>query len=189
VILFNLFDNAHVYHFSENPDIARFAPRVLPGRLHDEAVVWAIDAAHAHLYFFPRDCPRILFNAKSDTTEADRERFLAHTDALRGIAAIESAWLQRLRETQLYVYRFPLASPWTPLHDFGGYIARETVEPVGVEPVGDLLARLADAGIELRITPSLWPLYAAVVASTLEFHIIRMRNAAPELTPVAQPKL
>jgi hypothetical protein len=27
--------------------------------------------------------------------------------------------------------------------------------------------------------PSLWPLYEAVIASTLEFSIIRWRNAAP----------
>lgn len=189
--MFNVFDDAHVYHFSENPDIARFAPRVIPGRSNDEAVVWAIDADNAHLYFFPRDCPRILFGAKTDTTEADRERFLAHTDAPRGVAAIEGAWLERLRNTPLFVYRFPRAEVWTPIRDFGGYVAREPVHPVGVHPVGDLLARLESAGLELRITPSLWPSYHAVAASTLEFHIIRMRNAAPEVakaTPT-QPKL
>jgi hypothetical protein len=48
-----------------------------------------------------------------------------------------------------------------------------------VEPVGDLLARHAAAGIELRITPSLWPLCDAVVGSGLRFSMVRMANAEP----------
>jgi hypothetical protein len=58
-------------------------------------------------------------------------------------------------------------------------VARQAVEPVRVEPVGDLLAAHAAAGVELRIMPSLWTLYEAVIASTLQFSIIRWRNAAP----------
>jgi hypothetical protein len=58
-------------------------------------------------------------------------------------------------------------------------VSRETVVPVSVEPVGDLMEALAAAGAELRIMPSLWPLYDAVIASTLDFSIIRWRNASP----------
>ena len=50
-----------LYHFSEEPDIAVFAPRALPARPEiTEPLVWAIDAAHQHMYLFPRDCPRAL---------------------------------------------------------------------------------------------------------------------------------
>ncbi|MDQ6905547.1 MAG: hypothetical protein M3176_01840, partial [Chloroflexota bacterium] len=35
------------------------------------------------------------------------------------------------------------------------HVSRELVVPLSVEPVGDLLAALTDAGVELRITPSL----------------------------------
>ena len=45
--------------------------------------------------------------------------------------------------------------------------------------LGDLLARHADAGIELRMVDNLWPLWERVVASTLEFSGIRLRNAKP----------
>lgn len=49
--------------------------------------------------------------------------------------------------------------------------------PVSVKPVGDLLDRHAQAGIELRIVPNLWSLRDAVVESGLDFSLIRMRNA------------
>jgi hypothetical protein len=43
--------------------------------------------------------------------------------------------------------------------------------------VGDLLERPVMAGIELRLLPNLWPLWDRVVASSLEFSGIRLRNA------------
>ena len=48
-----------------------------------------------------------------------------------------------------------------------------------VEPVGDLLAAHAGAGIELRIVPSLWPLHDLAVSDRWDFSIVRMRNARP----------
>ena len=45
-------------------------------------------------------------------------------------------------------------------------------------PLGDLLARHAAAGIELRIVPDLQSLWERVVATTLEFSGIRLRNLA-----------
>ena len=43
--------------------------------------------------------------------------------------------------------------------------------------MGDLLQRHVEAGIELRIVTNLWPLIDAIVASGLEFSIIRQANA------------
>jgi hypothetical protein len=45
--------------------------------------------------------------------------------------------------------------------------------------VGDLLGRHADAGIELRITPSIWPFWRRVASSTVLFSGSRLRNSAP----------
>jgi Family of unknown function (DUF6886) len=43
---------------------------------------------------------------------------------------------------------------------------------------GDLLARHAEAGNELRISPSLYPLWDRVIETSLDFSGIRLRNAA-----------
>ena len=51
-----------------------------------------------------------------------------------------------------------------------------------IKPVGDPLARHAEAEIELRIVPHLWPLIDAILASGLEFSIIRTANAQPCVT-------
>ena len=61
-----------------------------------------------------------------------------------------------------------------------GYkIARQPVEPLSVAPIDDLLAALVAHDVELRVMRSLWRLYDAAVASSLQFSIIRMRNAQP----------
>jgi hypothetical protein len=46
-------------------------------------------------------------------------------------------------------------------------------------PIDDLLAELISHNVELRVMPSLWKLHDAVVDSSLQFSIIRMRNAQP----------
>ena len=48
-----------------------------------------------------------------------------------------------------------------------------------MSPLGDLLERHAAAGIELRIVPDLSALWQRVIASTLEFSGIRLRNLNP----------
>jgi len=45
--------------------------------------------------------------------------------------------------------------------------------------IDDLPARHADAGIELRVTPSIWPFWRRVTNSTVEFSGSRLRNTAP----------
>ena len=45
--------------------------------------------------------------------------------------------------------------------------------------VDDLLGRHARAGIELRITPSIWPFWRQVADSTVGFSGSRLRNTAP----------
>jgi hypothetical protein len=97
----------------------------------------------------------------------------------RRLHAIEASWLERVRRCQLYAYVFD-RSPFQLKHAEAGYwVARSDVAPTSVTPVGDLLARHAEAGIELRIVDTLWPLIDAIVASGLEFSIIRKANARP----------
>ena len=172
-----------LYHFSERADIAHFVPRTLASRPELPAAIWAIDEEHAPLYWLPRDCPRVAFWALPTSTPEDRARFLGQT-AARIVIAIEAGWLDRVRQTKLFVYHLPAASFYEPEGEGPGYhIARVAVTPRRVEPVGDLLARIAARGVELRLTPSLWPLYHALLPATLHYSMIRMRNAQPDRSP------
>lgn len=163
-----------VFHVSEEAGIARFEPRPMPR--HPGNAVWAIDAAHLPHYLLPRDCPRACWARGAATTEADAARFASSAPR---VIAVEWAWLARIRRTRLHVYAFD-AAPFAPLDDIAGYvISRVGVTPVAVAEVDDVLRALAAREVELRIVPSLWPLHDAIAASSLDFSIIRMRNAAP----------
>ena len=166
---------SRLWHVSEDDSIRRFEPRGDPGHDSPEALVWAIDDEHVPAYWFPRDLPRGTFWAVESTTDADVERFLTGDRALR-VHAIEASWLDQLRAARVFAYRLPNAS-FEPYPRAAGYwVSREAIEPLECVALGDLLARHADAGIELRIAPQLGPLWERVIASSLEFSGIRLRN-------------
>lgn len=167
-----------LYHFSEDPTITVFEPHIAKtSAIQDEALVWAIDKWHAPMYFTPRDCPRACFWAGDKTTAEDRERWL-HGLEPRFVMVVESGWLERIRATQLYRYVMP-EDPFAPMgHEGGHFTSGEAVTPLSVEPVGDLLAAIAAAEVELRVTPRLGAMWRRVwQESTLEFSGTRLRNA------------
>jgi hypothetical protein len=113
----------------------------------------------------------------SATTPEDRERFFGQSAANR-VHVIEADWLKRMQTCRLYAYRLP-AGVFRP-HEVGGsWVADEPVEAIGQVVVDDLLGRHADARIELRVTPSIWPFWQRVTGSTVEFSGSRLRNTAP----------
>jgi hypothetical protein len=89
---------------------------------------------------------------------------------------IESTWLERLRAVRLYAYRMP-REPFDVVEDDRFYIASSAVDAIERVEVGDLLARHAEEGIELRIAPALYPLWDRVIETTLDYSGIRLRNA------------
>lgn len=167
-----------LFHFSEDPSISKFHPRQQPEQPCAEHVVWAIDAEHAPIYYFPRDCPRVCFAAHVGSSTNDVSTFLAHTNARR-VIAIESTWLDRVRSATLYQYELPSEEFVLNDQPAGYYVCPRAVIPVRVAPMGDLIEALVEADCELRITPSLWSLHDAVRKSSLEYSMIRMRNAGP----------
>lgn len=170
---------AVLYHFSEDPAIDRFVPHVPPTNPTEAPAVWAIDADHAPLYWFPRDCPRVTAWPRDDDERAAfRAAFTTTADRVH---AIELAWLDAVRTTVLYRYTLDAAPfvPWTAAA--GQYVASIAVEPIAVEPLGDLLALHADTGIDLRLVPDLWPLHDLAVSDRWDFSIVRMRNAHPRV--------
>jgi len=164
-----------IWHISETSGIERFEPR--PDSDGRERV-WAIGESRLHNYLLPRDCPRVTFYAAATTSAADRARFFSVSDT-ESVVAIERGWLDRVRNTRLYLYQFApddfeltdaIAAYW---------ISERTATPVERAVVDDPLAELTRRAVELRVLSSLWPLRDAVVASTLGFSIIRMRYAQP----------
>jgi hypothetical protein len=156
-----------LWHFSEDPSLGRFVPR--------DGKVWAIADAHAWLYWFPRDCPRACFWAVGETSDDDVESWL-DGDPDRRVAVIETSWLERLRSVRLYAYRMA-PEPFDVVEDDRFYIASTPVDAIDRVDLGDLLARHAEAGVELRIARSLYPLWDKVISTTLDFSGIRLRNA------------
>jgi hypothetical protein len=130
------------------------------------------------MFWFPRDCPRGCVWPGPGTTPEDRERFFGQSAAGR-VHVMEAGWLVRMRQCLLYAYRLPAAA-FRPHEEVGGYwVADEPVDAIERVAVGDLLGRHADAGIELRIMPSIWPFWRRVASSTVLFSGSRLRNSAP----------
>ena len=167
-----------LFHFSDDAEILRFEPRPPPSASSGvrERVVWAVGQRLRHNYLLPRDCPRVTFYPAPSSAPADVARLMAGTSAGH-VVAIERSWMPALRQGKLYQYELP-PETFVPVDEGAGYyISREPVAPLGIVAIDDLLAELLACDIELRVMPSLWPLCDAVVASSLQFSCIRMRNA------------
>ena len=164
-----------LWHVSEDDSIRRFEPRADPAHDSPEPLVWAIDGTHVPAYWFPRDLPRATFWAVASTSDADVERFLTGDRGLR-VHSIEAAWLEAMRAARVFGYRLPAESFERYERAAGYWVSREPVEPIECVDLGDLLARHAHAGIEVRLVPRLASLWERVIASTLEFSGIRLRN-------------
>lgn len=126
--------------------------------------MWADDAATSPRYWFPRPCPRATW-------------WRAGAPAIDRVHAIEWSWLDRFIDCELFAYRFDGASfRKTP----GGWISAETITPLAVDPVGPLLDKHRQAGIELRVVTDLLGLWDAVITRPgIEFSGIRLANARP----------
>jgi hypothetical protein len=172
-------DPGQVLHFSEDPTIKTFVPHVAKTAQQPEPYVWAVDAQNSPSYWFPRQCPRAMAWQTPHTTDEDQAHILGPGGGTR-VHAIEYTWLEALRTTTLYAYRFAAAD----FRPFGLYthahVCDHEVRPLApAEPVGNLLDLHEAAGIQLKVLPNLWTFWDAVTASTLGFSGIRLRNARP----------
>ena len=163
-----------LFHLSEEADIQRFEPR--ESNYTSDPVVWAIAEDRLCNYLLPRDCPRVTFYAGPETTAADLKQFLVES---RVVVAVESAWLERIRSCRLYCYHLPTAT-FECIDECAGYfVSRVPVVPEHVEVFDDLIGEILKRSVELRFMPSLHELHDEVATSSLQFSMIRMRNARP----------
>jgi hypothetical protein len=162
-----------LYHVSESAGIALFKPR--PSEYAADPVVWAIEEARLCNYLLPRDCPRVTFYAGVAAAATDVEGLLGASSA---VVAIETGWFARAQSTRLFCYEMPPKTFECLDRGAGYFVSRDAVVPSGVRLIDNPVAELRRLA-ELRTVTSLWPLRDAVVASSLQFSLIRMRNAAP----------
>jgi hypothetical protein len=168
-----------VLHFSEDPTIRRFAPHVAVTSNVADPYVWAVGYDRCPDYWFPRQCPRAMAWVTSSTSDNDRHRILGPGGGTR-VHAVEFGWIEAMRSAKLWAYRLPAAA-FRPIGDPPhALVMQQTLEPLAApEPVGDLFALHEQAGIQLRVLENLWPFWDEVIASTLGFSGIRLRNARP----------
>jgi hypothetical protein len=168
-----------LFHVSEEPDIARFAPRI-PARDDldkSKGLVWAIDERRLPNFFTPRECPRVTYHVGEQTGGEDVARFFS--SSRRHAVAIEHAWFERMRATTLHIYEFDPANFTLQDACAGYYVSERTETPIGKTRIDDLFGALFQRGIEVRLVNNLWLLRDAVVNSTLNYSICDMWNAQP----------
>jgi len=171
-----------LFHFSDDDGIERFVPRPVripsprpPGQEWlNGPLVWAIDEWHQPLYFFPRDCPRILIWRRSETTAEDLERYFGRSGA-RMLAYVETRWRERVETAHVHRYELPTGS-FESLQDAGMWVSRTAVRPLAEGRLDRLPEALAAAGVELRTLPSLTPL-KGLWETSLHASGLRLRNA------------
>ncbi|MCE2962188.1 MAG: Rieske (2Fe-2S) protein [Chitinophagales bacterium] len=168
-----------IFHVSEDPTIEIFHPR--PATAFAELkkdVVFAVSETLLHNYLLPRDCPRVTFYAGHTTSEDDKVKFLS--DEFEYVLAIEEKWLEKAISTTLYLYEFDAAS-FEILDKVAGYfISYESQTPIGKTILSQPIQAIKDRGnIDLKILDNLQDLAQNITDSSLNFSIIRMRNAQP----------
>lgn len=164
-----------LWHVSEDRDLDVMAPHVPATNPTAEPSVWAVDTRHLPLYWFPRDCPRGCIWPTSATTAADHEHLIGD-GAVARVHAMERSWLETMRATTLFLHELPSAT-FVPDGEVGGYWRSDV--PVRVQrttPLADPVAAHERAGIGLLVVDDLAAWWSDVVASTVEFSGIRLRN-------------
>ncbi len=168
----------NLYHLSEESGIKIFEPR--PSPQHYENIngnaVFAVNDIMLHNYLLPRDCPRVTYYAKADSFQSDIDKFIGNTDK-KYIINIEEAWIERVNKTKLYLYGMPAESFELLDEGAGYYISYKPVKPVDVIKIDNLLTEIEMRNAELRILPSIKQLAGEVSGSSLQFSIIRLKNA------------
>jgi hypothetical protein len=168
-----------LFHVSEKSDIAVFEPRPAPsasGGVVGDAV-WAIDQDHLAHYLLPRECPRVALRVGPHTTPSDRSQFFAAGE--EKVIAVEFDWYARIQGTPLYIYEFAPAGFQMVDRIAGYWISRQAVKPAAKRKITNVVEEIVQRGYRLRLLPNLQALSRDAAASSVQFSIIRMRNAKP----------
>ena len=167
-----------LFHISENPSIKIFKPKPSPTHfdLIKGDVVFAVSEELLHNYLFPRDCPRVTFYCGENTTDADKKEFFNSTTS-EHIIIVENHWFTKIKNAKIFCYEF-INDDFSILDECADYyISYQPVIPISVQVIEDIFDELFKRNIELRFMPNLQKIASQVSQSTLNFSLIRMKNA------------
>lgn len=168
------------FHVSEEPNINIFEPRTPTRQDLDQNIklVWAITEERLVNFLTPRDCPRVTFYAKENSSKDDIEKYIRKSN-IQAVIAIEQKWFQKMLNTTLYLYEFDSSNFQLQDHTAGYYVSKKTEIPTRVTKIENLFQALFERNIELCIVPNLWDLFDNITTSTLGYSMCRMKNAIP----------
>lgn len=167
-----------LFHVSEDPGITEFHPRPSPQFYESiqEDVVFAISQEMLHNYLLPRDCPRVTYYANAGSAVEDVRKFIGNSNS-KYIINVEECQRTAILQTKLYLYEFAH-------HDFelldesaGYYISYKSVIPLKVIQIKNIPEELKKYDVELRYHSQLKQLAENISDSSLQYSIIRLRNA------------
>lgn len=166
-----------LFHVSEEPNIAEFAPRI-PHRKdldNSKGLVWALNEKCLPNFLTPRDCPRVAYHAHEGTSADDVSAFFCSSS--RHTVTIEHGWYERMTKTSLFLYEFEASNFYLQDKVAGFYVSEHTEKPISVTKIDDLFGELFKRDVEVRMLNRLWLLAEEVKKSTLNWLLCRMANA------------
>lgn len=156
-------------------------PRKTVGNPIAPEIVWALDERSVAHYYLPRDCPRVIYWVKDDTTEEDQIYYFPSSKIPRKVMLLEECWCTIIRHATIYQYYLPAAAFTCVDENAGYYGSTKTVVPLKVLPITGLLTLLEQAGIEVRFVSELRSYADEIKSKTLGFSMIRLRNVGKGL--------
>lgn len=169
-----------LFHVSEESGIKVFEPRIPLRKDLDQTVglVWAIDEKRLPNFLTPRNCPRVTWHVRENTTEEDRKRFFS-SPGVSHVVILEHRWFPAMLDTVLHLYEFN-PEDFTLQDDIAGYYVSGSVQiPVAEYEIKNPLQALIERGVEVRFTDRLWEAAGEVKESTLNWSLCRMGYAQP----------
>lgn len=167
-----------MFHISEEQGIKVFIPRKSPQlykQIKDD-VVFAVSDKMLHNYLLPRDCPRVCFYTGEKTSEIDKMKFFGDSKN-KFIINVEESWREAITKTKLYKYEFS-SERFELLDENAGYYISYAIQiPVNITEVKDIFSELRERNVELRFLSFIIKLADEISNSTLDYSIIRLRNA------------
>ncbi|MBK3495062.1 hypothetical protein JFL43_09355 [Viridibacillus sp. YIM B01967] len=169
-----------LFHVSEEQNIVFFEPRI-PSRQdlnQSTGLVWAINEKCLPNFLTPRNCPRVCFHSNAETTREDEIRYFS-SSSNNHVVVVENRWLQKMRDTKLYLYEFDTTDFFLLDENAGYYVSEKKQVPIDCIEITDVFQALSNRNVEIRAEDSLWKIHDEVQHSSLGWSMCRMKFAIP----------